>query len=153
MSWWSRAFRFITRRPKRSVYIMGSMRNAQVPKVAKVLRLAGWDAFDDWHCTGPESDDFWQKYEKQRRRSYAEALAGWHARDVFEFDKKHLDRCDIGVLVLPAGKSAHIELGYLVGCGKKAYILMDGEPDRFDLMYLFATKVFTSLEDLLKELR
>jgi nucleoside 2-deoxyribosyltransferase len=136
----------------RSVYIMGSMRCLRVPEVAKALRSIGWEAFDDWYSPGPETDDKWQEYERARGRTFAEALAGYHAKDVFDFDKHHLDRCDRGVLVLPAGKSAHIELGYLRGCGKPAYILMDGEPERYDIMYLFATKIFTSLDDLLKEL-
>lgn len=131
---------------------MGSMRNTKVPEVAAALRAIGWDAFDDWYSPGPETDDKWQEYEKLRGRTYREALYGYHARDVFEFDKKHLDRCDVGVLVLPAGKSAHIELGYLVGSGKRAYILLDGEPERFDLMYQFATAVCTSVDELLREL-
>lgn len=137
----------------KSIYVMGSMRGPRVTMVAKALREIGWDAFDDWYSPGPETDDKWQEYERDRGRSFAEALAGYHARDVFEFDKFHLDRCARGVLVLPAGKSAHIELGYLIGCGKPAYILTAGEPERFDIMYLFATKVFTSLEALLEELQ
>ncbi len=153
MSRWSRVLRFLRRRPKRSVYVMGSMRNVKVPQIAILLRDHGWDAFDDWYSPGPETDEKWQEYEKLRGRSYHEALYGYHAKDVFEFDKQHLDRCDIGVLVLPAGKSAHIELGYLVGCGKRAYILLDGEPERYDLMYQFATAVFTSVDEMLKVLK
>jgi len=56
----------------------------------------------------------------------------------------------VGVLVLPAGKSGHLELGYMIGQGKPGYILLDGEPERFDVMYNFATGVFTNLSDLLK---
>jgi nucleoside 2-deoxyribosyltransferase len=133
-----------------SVYVMGSMRSTRVQEVAKALRERGYDVFDDWISPGPEADDRWQAYEKARGRTYAEALQGYHARHVFALDKKHLDRCDVGVLVLPAGKSAHIELGYLVGQGKTTYVLFDGEPERYDVMYLFATTVFTDLDDLLR---
>ncbi len=135
-----------------SVYIGGSMRNPRVPEVAKRLREAGFDAFDDWHCVGPEADDFWQKYEKDRGRTYEEALHGPHAMNVFEFDKGHLDRCDAFVLVMPAGKSGHMELGYMAGQGKDCYVLFDKEPERYDIMYLFANDVFFHEEDLLEEL-
>lgn len=137
----------------RSIYIIGSMRNPRVPEVAKALRAIGWDAYDDWHSTGPQSDEFWHEYEKSRGRTYREALAGYHAQNVFELDKRHLDRCDATLLVMPAGKSAHLELGYMRGCGKPGYILLDGEPDRYDIMALFSTKIFATVEEMLEELR
>lgn len=136
-----------------SVYLIGSLRNPEVIALANRLRSQGFDVFEDWAAGGSEMDTCWQEYEKARGRTYAEALKGHHAQHVFEFDKLHLDRCDIAVLVLPAGRSGHMELGYVIGKGKPGYILMDGEPDRFDIMYLFATGVFTSEEDLIAELR
>ena len=137
----------------RSIYIIGSMRNPRVPEVAKALREIGWDVVDDWYSPGEQTDDKWQEYEKARGRTYAEALAGLHAQHVFAFDKKHLDRCECAVLVAPAGKSAHLELGYTIGRGKPGYILLDGEPERSDVMALFATKIFVSLEEMLEALR
>lgn len=126
-----------------AVYVIGSLRNPRVPAIAAALREAGYDAFDDWYAAGPEADDIWQHYERERGRVYAEGLAGWHAGHVYDFDRHHLTRCDAGVLVLPAGKSAHIELGFVVGQGKPGYILMEsGEPDRWDVMYKFATVVY-----------
>lgn len=137
----------------RSIYVIGSMRNPRIPEVAKALRGVGWDAYDDWHSSGPESDDYWQAYEKHRGRTYREALAGVHAQNVFELDKRHLDRCDACVLVMPCGKSGHLELGYMRGRDKPGYILLDGEPERFDVMSLFATKIFLSLDEMIEELR
>ena len=121
-----------------SIYLIGSLRNPRIPEIAKTLRVAGHEVFDDWYSVGPECDEKWQEYEQNRGRKYAEALAGYHAKDVFEFDKHHLDRCEVGVLVLPAGKSAHLELGYIIGRGKRGYVLFDQEPERFDIMYQFA---------------
>lgn len=136
---------------QKSIYVIGSMRNPRVPEVAKSLRGVGIDAYDDWHSSGPESDDRWQAYEKARGRTYREALAGFHAQNVFELDKRHLDRCDACVLVAPSGKSGHLELGYMIGRGKPGYILLDGEPERFDVMSLFATKIFVSVDEMLAE--
>jgi len=128
------------------------MRNPRVPEIAQALRAIGWDAFDDWYSPGPETDDRWQAYEKARGRTFREALAGYHARHAFALDEQHIDRCDAGLLVLPAGKSAHIELGVFRGAKKPRYILMDGEPERFDLMYCYATEIFTSVDEMLKVL-
>ncbi len=60
-----------------------------------------------------------------------------------------MDRCASALLVLPAGKSGHLELGYAIGSGKKGYILLDKEPERYDVMYAFAAGVFTSLEQFI----
>lgn len=121
-----------------------------VPKTAAELRLQGFEVFDDWHAAGPEADDYWQKYETGKGNDLKQALKGYAAKHVFAFDQRHLNRADIGVLVLPAGKSGHLELGYLCGQGKKCYVLFDKEPDRFDVMYQFATGgVFYTLKELM----
>lgn len=135
------------------VYIIGSLRNEEIPSLGNALRRIGITAFDDWHGAGPEADDFWKSYEVSRGRGYEEALYGEAARNTFDFDKRHLDECDAGVLVMPAGKSAHMEIGYLVGKGKRAYILFDGYPERWDVMYLFATRVFFTEAALVAELK
>ncbi len=131
---------------------MGSLRNPQVTVIAEKLRDAGFDVFDDWYAAGPEADDAWQRYETERGHTYPEALAGYAAQHVYKYDREHLDRCHIGVLVLPAGKSGHLELGYLLGRGKPAYILLADKVERFDVMYNFATKVFLTVDEMLNEL-
>lgn len=136
----------------KSIYIIGSLRNEKVPQVGNLLRDNGWDAFDDWYGAGHEADDKWRDYENIRGRLHREALYGYAARHVFEFDKRHLDRCDYAILVLPAGKSGHLELGYFVGTGKPGFILFDSVPERYDVMHQFATNVFTSDEEMLKGL-
>lgn len=132
------------------IYLIGSLRNPRVPEIAKVLRDAGHEVFDDWYAAGPEADDYWMRYEQARGHDFKAALAGFAGQHVYQYDKEHLDRAGVGVLLLPAGKSGHLELGYLIGQGKPGYILLEGEPERFDVMYNFASGVFTNLSDLLK---
>jgi nucleoside 2-deoxyribosyltransferase len=138
--------------PKKIVYLIGSLKNPKIPEIARVLRENGYEVVDDWYAPGPEADDYWQKYEKQRGRTYREALNGLHVKHVFEFDKYHLDRCDIAVLVMPAGKSAHLELGYAIGRGKHGFVLLDKEPERFDIMYRFADDVVYTVDELLESI-
>lgn len=139
-----------------SVYLIGSLRNSEIPKLGKLLReTKGLDVFDDWYGAGPEADDKWKEYEQLRGRSYKEALSGWAANQIFQFDKTHIDRCDTAVLVYPAGRSGHLEFGYAMGRGKRGFILVDN-PDRWDVMVLFATinggKAVFSVEELLEEI-
>lgn len=130
------------------IYIIGSLRNPKIPEIGDYIRSLGHEAFDDWFAAGPIADDSWQEYEKSRGKSYPEALRSYAAQHVFEFDKYHLDRSDAGVLVMPAGKSGHLELGYLMGCGKPGFVLFEAEPDRWDVMYSFAKGVSFSLDEL-----
>lgn len=132
------------------IYLIGSMRNPQIPIVANRLRKEGFDIFDDWYSPGKDADDEWQAYEQLRGRKYKDALKGYHAEEVFTFDKTHLDRANAAILMLPAGKSAHMELGYIIGSGKPGYILLPGEPERFDIMYRFATEIFLNVEELVE---
>ena len=132
------------------IYLIGSLRNrAGVQKVADSLRFDGHEVFDDWLAPGPDADDQWKEYEETRSRTYEEALQGYAAQHIYEFDKFHIDRADVGVLAMPAGKSGFLELGYMIGRGKRCYILMD-KPDRWDVMMIFATKVVFNTDDLLR---
>lgn len=134
------------------IYLIGSMRNPRIPEIAIELRQHDYDVFDEWYCTGAQSDEKWQAYERQRGRSYKHALAGAHAQDVFHFDKRHLEQADTVVLVMPAGRSGHLEIGWALGQGKRGIVLLDGEPDRYDIMLNFATAICESVDELIKEL-
>jgi nucleoside 2-deoxyribosyltransferase len=130
------------------VYLIGSLRNPAIPALGNELRSAGFRVFDDWHAAGPRADDEWQRYEQERERTYLEALKGESSRQVFEFDKRHLDSADAAVMVMPAGKSAHLELGYMARV-KPTFVLFDKEPERWDVMYRFATGVTYDRHELI----
>lgn len=132
------------------IYVIGSLKNPKVEDTAHALRAAGFTAFDEWFAAGPNADKHWNEYAKKRGLSYREALALPLLETVFQFDVHHLNTCIGGVLVMPAGKSAHAELGYLIGSGKPVWILHDGEPKgEWELMPKFATGMAYSLDELL----
>ncbi|MCI0558746.1 MAG: hypothetical protein MN733_09640 [Nitrososphaera sp.] len=131
------------------IYLIGSLRNPRVPEVANILRAEGYEVFDDWYAVGPEADDRWRDYEKARGRTYPEALKGLAAGNTFRFDQTHLDASDACVLLSPAGKSAHLELGYMLGQKKLGFVLLDQDPERWDVMMKFATGVCFSIDELL----
>lgn len=129
------------------IYLIGSLRNPTIPELSnEIEKETNIKVFDDWYSPGPRADDHWRDYSQGRGQTYQQALNDWAAEHVFEFDKHHLNRVDGGVLVHPAGKSCHLELGYLVGLGKPGLIYWpDGEPpeDRWDVMVKFADTAFS----------
>ncbi len=133
----------------KSIYLVGSLRNKLIPGIARSLREIGLEVFDDWYAAGPKADDCWKEYEEERGRTYAEAIDGYAAVHIHDFDQFHLDRVDMALLALPAGKSSHLELGYVIGKGKPGFILLDETKCRWDVMYRFATKVFHNTEEML----
>lgn len=135
------------------IYVIGSLRQDRPAKVANELREAGFEVFDDWHSQGTDADEHWARYEKRRGRTYREALAGKAACHAFEFDRRHLEACAGAVMVMPAGKSGHMELGWVLGQGRPGFILLDGEPERYELMVKFATAIVSSVEELVVEMK
>ena len=134
---------------KHVIYLIGSLRNKAIPDLGNFVRKElQCEVFDDWFSAGPIADDSWHDFEKARGTSYPDALKGYPARHVFAFDKMHLERSSIVILALPAGKSGHLELGWSLGKGKAGYVLFDGEPERWDVMYQFANGVFYDKRDL-----
>lgn len=139
------------------IYIIGSLRNPGIPELANTLESKlGCEAFCSWFSPGPRADDHWKEYAVARGWSYKQALQEYAATHVFEFDKYHIDRADIGVLVMPAGKSGHLELGYMIGQGKPCFYLMEEDTERWDVMLQFCNlnggAVCSNVEELLDEI-
>lgn len=140
----------------KTYYLIGSLRNPYLPELEKKI-IAGCPTtgvFCEWFSAGERADDAFKEYNQGRGLSYREALQTYAAKHIFDFDRYHLDRCDGAVLVFPAGKSCHLEAGYMVGKGKPVYALFpDGEPeDRYEIMMQFLTKIFYSADELIEYL-
>ena len=122
-----------------SIYIIGSLKHERPAIIASLMRNHGFEVFDDWRSAGAEGDKHWREYEQHRGRSYLEALKGRACRNVLNFDMGNLRRCDGAMLVMPAGKSGHLELGFCVGLGKPTVILLqDPNPADWDCMVAMA---------------
>ncbi len=73
----------------------------------------------------------------------------------FAEDKKWLDWCDICILLVPSGRSAHLEAGYAKGSGKKLYIYGDFPAGEWDVMYGFADGLYIwdQVQAMIKKLK
>lgn len=79
---------------------------------------------------------------------YLEALEHPLAWSGFTKDFEAMHKADTFVLVLPCGRSAHLELGWAVGAGKRTAVLLD-DPVTPELMYKMVDYLATSMMDLL----
>lgn len=139
---------------QKRIYLIGSLRNEQVPIIAKQIReQTDHYVFDEWYSAGHIADDCWQAHQTFKGHDYRTALRGEAAQHVFQFDKKFLDLSDTAILLMPAGKSGHLEFGYCIGRGMDGYILFDKEPDRFDVMTNFANDIYFHTQDLIERLK
>lgn len=89
-----------------------------------------------------KGSDWEQADEYLRMVNHPRAVEG------FASDFDAMQRADTFVLVLPCGKSAHLELGWAVGAGKRTAILLE-DPVEPELMYRMVGFMTTSLFDLL----
>ena len=137
------------------IYVASSWRNQYFPEVVKRLREAGHEVYDfrnpphggagfHWTDIDPNAPDW----------TYAQYAEGLHhplAERQFQADIDALTWADTCVLVLPCGRSAHTEAGWMAGAGKRviAYIPEMVEPE---LMYKLFAGVAGSLEELVEKI-
>lgn len=140
---------------KRMIYIIGSLRNKNVPIISNQLRAVNkeWEIFDSWYAPGPKADDYLRNYCSGKGMTYKETLHDYAATHIFEFDEYHLNRATDVVLIMPCGKSGHLEMGWGLGKKKRGYVLFNQVPKRVDIMYQFATDIFFNFEELAEELK
>lgn len=146
------------------LYVASSWRNEYQPAIVAALRTEGHEVYDFRHPPGGEHlgfswadvDPEWASWTADR---YVQALDHPIAAAGFESDFGAMQDADGGVLVLPSGRSAHLEAGYFVGAGKPLWVLLD--PFEFragaghsvvELMYRMATGIFTTVDELVDAL-
>lgn len=82
-------------------------------------------------------------------------LSDARVQRAFNEDKKWLDWADTVIMLMPCGRSSHLEGGYAKGSGKNLFLYGEFRKGEFDVMYaladgLFRTEDFDKLVDRLK---
>lgn len=159
------------------VYVASSWRNPVQPSVCRALADKGIDHYDFRNPPGGEGFS-WRMVEPTRTLSVPAVEVGTgklidvpvtvaakgtdhvpvqqylrmvhhpRATQGFQSDFDAMHRADTFVLLLPCGKSAHLELGWAVGAGKRTAILLE-EPVEPELMYRMVDYLAPSLLDLM----
>jgi hypothetical protein len=137
------------------IYVASSWRNPYYPDVVERLRRAGHEVYDFRNPPHGGAGFHWTDIDENAPdwtfAEYAEGLRHPLAERQFQADIDALAWADTCVLVLPSGRSAHTEAGYMAGAGKRVivYIPEMVEPE---LMYKLFNGVVGSLEDLVRAL-
>jgi len=139
------------------IYVASSWRNTRQQNVVTLLRAAGHDVYDFRNPPGNTGFSWRQVVDdasalKDPRRYRDEVLKHPRALEGFKSDMDALIAADATVLVLPCGRSAHLELGYAVKPGKKTIVLLDDVVDEPELMYLMCTDICLNIGEVITKL-
>lgn len=93
----------------------------------------------------PNPESFMQHFE---------SLPNWTqnpmVQEIFKTDMEGLKESEQLILLLPAGKSSHLETGIAYGMGKKCIVI--GEQKEAESLYLIFSEFYNSTEDFLNSL-
>lgn len=143
------------------IYLASSWRNVAQPEILAALRTAGHEVYDfrnpkdgdagfRWVDTGLVSHVGGPVLARHLR----DALRHPRAQESFANDFGAMKWADVGVLLLPCGRSAHPEAGWMAGAGKPVLVLAppNGAVIEPELMYGLLGELFATLDGLLAAL-
>ena len=137
------------------IYLASSWRNKLQQQIVSIIRENGHQVYDFKHpkdgimgFSWAEIDPNWEKWNIEE---YKKALFNPCAERGFKRDFNAMKDADVCVLLLPCGKSAHTEAGWMKGHGKKVVVLMT-QPQEAELMYKLFDKVFSNTSELVRYL-
>lgn len=135
------------------IYVASSWRNPYYEQVVKRQREQEFEVYDfrypphggaGFHWTYVDENAVDWSFEE-----YAEGLKHPLAERQFKADLDALEWTDACVLVLPCGRSAHTEAGWMAGRGKKVVVYIP-EMQEPELMYKFFDGVVSNTFDLIR---
>ena len=133
------------------IYVASSWRNPYYPAVVERLRQEGHEVYDFRNPPHGGAGFHWTDIDPNAPEwtfpEYAEGLRHPLAERQFQADIDALTWADTCVLVLPSGRSAHTEAGWMAGAGKRVLVYIP-EMIEPELMYKLFDGVFGSLDTL-----
>jgi hypothetical protein len=134
------------------IYVASSWRNVMQPNIVTALRADGHQVYDFKNPGNGINGFTWAEIGLDpmtcTAMEYREAITTHpRAAQGFVADFRAMEWADTCVLVLPSGRSAHVEAGFMAGRGKRTLVLTrDGEEP--ELMYLCFQNICTSVQEL-----
>ena len=136
------------------IYVASSWRNPHQPRVVELLRELNHEVYD-FRNPAPGNKGFaWsdidEDWEQWTTEQYLAALKHPIAEKGFNLDFDAMKWADACVMILPCGRSANTEAGWMKGAGKKVFIYspVKQEPE---LMYKIYDNVFVGERDIIHE--
>jgi len=127
------------------IYVASSWRNDRQPDIVDILRAQGHEVYD-FKNPEPNTGFAWSeidvRWQNWTNKEYFEALQHPRAEEGFKSDFDAMQWADACVLVMPCGRSAHSEAGWMQGAGKPVFVLVEDRAEP-ELMY----KLFAGMTD------
>lgn len=133
------------------IYVASSWRNEFQPAVVEVCRSCNHEVYDFRNPAPGDHGFAWSEIDKNWRNwsteEYMEALIHPISIKGFSMDFNGLQWADVCILVLPSGRSAHVEAGFMKGQGKDVYVFspIRQEPE---LMYKLFDGIVSNVHNL-----
>lgn len=145
--------------PLSRIYVASSWRNTFQPHVVNVLRAEGHEVYDFKNPAEGNNGFKWSQVMPRHTEGsnlahvddYLECLEHPIAVEGFKSDFDAMNWAQVGVLVLPCGRSAHDEIGWMAGSGRATAVLLDPDPDGMvtpELMYKMHDLITPHLQDI-----
>lgn len=136
-----------------NIYVASSWRNERQPEVVQRLRAAGYEVYDFRNPGQGKNGFHWSEIDPHWKQwagtDFLGGITHPIAQAAFDTDMDALMAADVCVLVMPCGRSAHLEAGYAVGAGKPTFILLDDQPGESELMYKMCDAICLDMSELL----
>lgn len=134
------------------IYVASSWRNTRQPEVVAELRQNGHEVYD-FRNPAPGDNGFqWSQIDPDWKswsgEQYRLALSHPIAKAGFRKDFSAMQWAEAFVLVLPCGRSAHLEMGWAIGMGKLNVILLD-EASEPELMAKMSDRLALNMSEVL----
>ena len=146
------------------IYISSSWKNEHHQVLVALLRKHGHKVYDFQHPNGRNDRNVWEGVTSKLRLStayqqgilsgsdYDRMLMEEEVKNRFDDHFKAMSDADTCVLLLPCGRSSHVEAGYMAGAGKCVYVYDTSTHVTPELMYLTFDGYFHEEKDLLDAL-
>lgn len=140
------------------VYVASSWRNPRQQEIVRSLRQAGHEVYD--FRNPPNGTGFsWKQISARPPSDWStqfyrdDVLTHPRAIEAFRSDMGALEEADAVVLVLPCGRSAHLEAGWAAGANKTTLVLLADKIDEPELMPLMCSAVCIDIDEVIEHLR
>lgn len=136
---------------KRKIYVASSWRNNYQQAVVLTLRRLGHEVYDFKNPPNGVGGFSWSFIDSNwlqwTTEQYKEALKHPIALAGFNSDFDGMKWADTCVMVLPCGRSANTEAGWMKGAGKEVFVYQI-TPEEPELMYNIYDGIFCSMREL-----
>lgn len=136
------------------IYVASSWRNDYQYMMVVLLEAMGHEVYDFKNPGAGKKGFAWSDIDKDwlswTTEQYVEALKHTLAEEGFKSDFDAMQWADCCLMVLPCGRSANTEAGWMKGAGKKVFVFQP-EKNEPELMYKIYDGIITSVAGLHKQ--